>query len=421
MSRPDNYDPVEEERKRDGNRSIAQKIRNRLNQLANANDKDKRRWIWELLQNARDTYQDRPVDIEINLSSDVLEFRHNGGHFSPRNVTNLVHQLSSKEGTKSIGRFGTGFLTTHTLSRLVDVEGIYSDEESLYSFSITLDRQGSTEEELIEGVENSWSSYQKTQIKSIQDPWTKFLYKNPNQLIATLTLEDFESSILYTLAFVENQIGTIKIKDAVNSKESEFTLVDKIVCTDSLFILQFLCFCGDQEDEIYLLYATDSEGIELAIEIEPVGSKYKIKPIKHNTPRLFCAFPLIGTESFSFPMVFNSVNFNPKTERDGLYLQGDSSDVDRNKEIIERGVLLYQKVLEYVSEQEWFDLYQLAANSCPPANDDFDEDWYKKNILGNIRESLLTIPIVESEAGNRLYISRDNKPALWVHPSPHTG
>ena len=124
-------DPILREKELDGYRSIAQKIRNRLQQLQNANDKDKRRWIWELLQNAIDAGNQQPVDIKIELHSDFVSFEHNGGYFSPRSVTNLVHQISSKEGAETIGRFGTGFLTTHTLSRMVEVESVFeSSSES---------------------------------------------------------------------------------------------------------------------------------------------------------------------------------------------------------------------------------------------------------------------------------------------------
>ena len=89
-------DPVQRERQLDYNRAIAQKIRNRLQQLENANDNDKKRWVWELLQNAKDTVKDRKVDIEIVVNENYIEFKHNGGYFNARNITNLIHQISSK-------------------------------------------------------------------------------------------------------------------------------------------------------------------------------------------------------------------------------------------------------------------------------------------------------------------------------------
>ena len=163
---------VEKERQLDANRAIAQKIRNRLSQLDNATEIDKKRWIWELLQNAKDTILDNAkVDIEITISDEFLEFKHNGGFFTPRNITNLVHQISSKEGTDSTGRFGTGFLTTHTLSRLVDVSSIYVDEDTdeYFKFSISLNRTGSTEESFIENIAKTWESYNYQKIEKTND------------------------------------------------------------------------------------------------------------------------------------------------------------------------------------------------------------------------------------------------------------
>jgi hypothetical protein len=48
---------------------------------------------------------------------------------------------------ENTGKFGTGFLTTHLLSRVVEISGIYQnafDSEKFHRFSIILDR--STEE-----------------------------------------------------------------------------------------------------------------------------------------------------------------------------------------------------------------------------------------------------------------------------------
>jgi hypothetical protein len=142
-------DPILRERELDGYRSIAQKIRNRLQQLENANDKDKRRWVWELLQNAIDAGNKTLIDVTIEIHDTFLTFQHNGGYFLPRSVTNLVHQISSKEGTDSIGRFGTGFLTTHTLSRRVEVESVYENNGKYYPFKLEMYRRGKTEAELV--------------------------------------------------------------------------------------------------------------------------------------------------------------------------------------------------------------------------------------------------------------------------------
>ncbi|MFK7979094.1 MAG: ATP-binding protein [Saprospiraceae bacterium] len=187
--------PITREIQKDYNRAIAQKIRNRLQQLENANEKDKKRWIWELLQNANDTVtKNETVDIEIIVGNNLVEFRHNGGYFSPRNITNLVHQISSKEGQDNIGRFGTGFLTTHTLSRIVEVSGIYTEENTYYSFKIHLDRTGHTEPELVKCIEKTWETFDNELLtkKPLERVWTSFKYLKPNINIAKNTITNMD-------------------------------------------------------------------------------------------------------------------------------------------------------------------------------------------------------------------------------------
>ncbi len=53
---------------------------------------------------------------------------------------------------ENTGKFGTGFLTTHLLSRVVEISGIYQnafDREKYHQFSITLDRASEEKNEII--------------------------------------------------------------------------------------------------------------------------------------------------------------------------------------------------------------------------------------------------------------------------------
>jgi len=408
MSDKKTLDPIEHERQLDANRAIAQKIRNRLQQLLNATENDKQRWIWELLQNAKDTVKNRQVDIEIIVSADCVEFKHNGGYFTPRNVTNLVHQISSKEGEETVGRFGTGFLTTHTLSRLVEVSSVYFHENKYYDFSILLDRQGHTEEEFIKGIEQSWIGYKET-VKEIKKPninWTSFKYINPNQDVAIHTLKDFELSIFYNLAFVRD-IGKITIKDDIKNTTVSFKLEKTHKLTDKISVCEFICDANNKKDVVFLLCATDN-AINIAIEVKREKDSYFFQSINKNIPRLFCSFPLIGTEDFSFPFVINSNNFSPKTERDRLYLQGDGDYAKNNKDLLKKAVDLYTEVLTFTSDNNWKDLYVIAQHELPPENDDFDRSWYKQEIQAKIREVLLKTPIVETEQGNLIAMLSDD-------------
>jgi hypothetical protein len=403
MSFKDNINsPIVKEMQRDYNRAIAQKIRNRLQQLENANEKDKRRWIWELLQNANDTVSgDRKVDVAVTTTDEGIEFSHNGGYFSPRNITNLVHQISSKEGEENIGRFGTGFLTTHTLSRVIEVSGVYTDENKYYQFKITLDRTGNTEAELIGCINSTWETFEEILLteEPKQTIWTKFKYLNHHKEVAQNTIKDFETFIHYNLAFVQS-IGSVIIDNKLSNHHFLIKRKEIQVINETLSIIHFEEINNRHQTEKKLLLADDST-IQAAIEITNRNTDgYSIKKIANNIPRLFCAFPLIGTENFHFPMVLNSRNFMPKTERDGLYLKGDTLQTKHNKSLLENILPLYHSVLNYCSTNDVEQLYLLAQIKNSFQEDDyFDTEWYTDTIQKPIQNSLLTIPIVKTATG----------------------
>jgi len=86
------------------------------------------RWAWELLQNAKDSVSeslDKKISVKIVFDKDHVKFIHNGNCFNERDIRGLINQISSKEteeneSTRKVGKFGTGFLTTHLLSRIVN-------------------------------------------------------------------------------------------------------------------------------------------------------------------------------------------------------------------------------------------------------------------------------------------------------------
>jgi len=412
-----NYiDPVLREKELDGYRSIAQKIRNRLQQLENASDKDRKRWIWELLQNAVDAANDQEVDIEVILGNDFVKFRHNGGVFTPRNVTNLVHQISSKEGTNSIGRFGTGFLTTHTLSRIVEVEGVFipsnivnENRDNYYKFNLILDRTGKTEGELVEGIASAWDKYKREEIATPDlSFWTSFNYVNADIEVAKETIKDFETYICYSLAFVK-KIRSVKIINEIENETVSFKFSEEETISDFIKTVTFQKTINENSIDIDILLV-ENESISLAIEID--NSKYNqtlILPIAENIPRLFCAYPLIGSEQFYFPFVINSIKFNPTQERDNLYLKGETYQSKPNKDLLLQATELYKIATNYVTAQKWKDLYILAKHQLPHENDEFDAKWYIDKIQNAIREQLLSIPIVENSFGNFLPIVKNEK------------
>ena len=98
----------------------AQTVRNRLREMESKRAHVLTRWVWELLQNARDaavhgTEGNLVASIEQNHTE--LVFKHNGTDFTKDQIAHVIYHGSTKtESTESIGQYGTGFLSTHLLS-----------------------------------------------------------------------------------------------------------------------------------------------------------------------------------------------------------------------------------------------------------------------------------------------------------------
>jgi len=106
-----------------------------LDQLIH-NPQSGKRWILELLQNAKDAARSmEQVNIEIEYSDEYVEFRHSGAPFTLSDLQSLTFSNSLKnmgdeekeEGEdvkmeevkeEVTGKFDTGFITTLLLSRV---------------------------------------------------------------------------------------------------------------------------------------------------------------------------------------------------------------------------------------------------------------------------------------------------------------
>src|SRR6266850_2034006 len=137
-------------------RLIATKIHQEMSKLragVEASPTTPKRWVWELIQNAKDVNIGGKVRVRIEADLDGpnahVTFSHNGAAFSAENIRFLIEQVSSKDRTidntgrpTTTGKFGTGFLTTHLLSETVLVNGAVKDQGlTPRKFELSLDRR----------------------------------------------------------------------------------------------------------------------------------------------------------------------------------------------------------------------------------------------------------------------------------------
>lgn len=406
---------IENGRKEDGNRSIADKIIKRLHDLEKTVENNQGRWAWELLQNAKDSVADDPgrsVSVQLEFNESYVEFRHNGPPFTEQDIRGLINQISSKEieegeQTKKTGRFGTGFLTTHLLSKSIQIGGIVrTNDGKYYSFQFPLDRQGKTTHDLVPKIENAWTEFHKsvkqislTNGNSFSTSFGYPLTTAEQQNIAKIGIDEFVRLLPFVLAFIPI-IESVEIIHNPSGRRVKFQNTKQVV---DGFITPISKIRGDHIEVIPMGVVRGNKA-DIAIQLKKVENGYSV--INHNdVPKIFCDFPLIGTEKFHFPLIINSFYFHPQTERDGVWLKGkkDGSDqeANENQEIILEAKTLFGTFLDKIVQSPIFELFNLAQTEMPEADEKyFDKEWFREEIQKPIREKLFELPLVEVENEN---------------------
>ncbi|MGR0119875.1 ATP-binding protein [Bacillus halotolerans] len=308
----------------------------------------RRRWIWELIQNASDcTPKGKKIDIKIDYSNNQIIFSHNGLPFSYENLLDLITQISSKQSSeeKKTGKFGTGFMSTHLLSEVVRIEGSFSQEDSRYTkFEFIVDRSGDDYSDIknktkimLEQLDLVSRNQEELQ-EEYED--TKFVYSIQDDDIKEAVeegIEDLKETIPYVLTFNEN-INSITYNGDCYKKGK----VKTSRSNNKLKAVQI-----NVSDSIKELLILNENNVTIGCAIERKDKKIYFLPIPDAMPRVFCEFPLLGTEEFSFPIVVNSRLFEVERDRNAIR---DSNPV--NNELIKVAVSLYKELIDYCSESK---------------------------------------------------------------------
>ena len=406
------------------NRNIATKIHEEMAKLragVDASPTTPRRWVWELIQNAKDVNIDGKVRVRIEADLDGSDahvtFKHNGGAFSPENIRFLIEQVSSKDRTNDsdgrptmTGKFGTGFLTTHLLSERVLVRGVAEGRGfAPRKFKLSLDRSGAELEDIIDAVQAAKDSIldlddQPEHIGYVPGKFnTAFRYEladKTGRKVASAGLADLDVCLPYTLAFVR-EIESIEYRNRrLSLQDPDDERVDGEVQILSVTAADPEGFA---DPEVSSIAVQSSDLTTIAIPVKHTSDGVRILPLGPDVPRLFCDFPLLGSETFPFPVIINNPTFNPTEPRDGVFLTRTDRpfpQIDHNKRILEQALGLYLSLLEYASDNDWQHLHLLAAVKPVPAEfARLDQHWYRTAILKPMRDTLLRTKIVRTAAG----------------------
>lgn len=336
--------------------TAAIKINERLTNLRESGDENlQRRWIWELIQNASDCAEPE-VNIEINQNSHILEFMHDGVPFDYESLMSIVTQFSDK-GLKekdTTGQFGTGFITTHLLSERVGVRGLFRDNRGDgQKFSTVIDRSGKNVHDIRQQVTESLEELKQLKFLSSDiglsnDFTTAFKYNLEDSNISAVYKgrDDFEKTAFYVLAFVET-IRTITYNQVCYTKKTEHNIDNNLK--------RVKVSKKDHQSEITKDILISSNGdVQVAVEIVEKDNLTYIQPFQSDIPKLFCNFPLVGTNTY-FPAIINSSNFGVQQERNGI-----REGSEQNYNIVLQAVDLYQAMIEYVSQNMYMNIFEMC-------------------------------------------------------------
>ncbi len=404
---------------RNNHKLTADKIIQILDQVRDDAEKSNRRWVWELMQNAKDVANAfGRVSIEIRLTDDALTFAHNGNPFHVEHITGLIQQVSSKISDSSdeeiTGKFGTGFISTHLLSSVIDVQGVVQREAGAHrKFTVCLDRSGTTSEELLDSISDSLDriltlDHDETAFPLIPDYpavrretdlHTVFSYglsDAESQEAATAGLADLVHTLPSTLVnlYKLKQVRVVHPNGAEQTYHSERTQEEgpiawytvRVTDSEQLQVAERHFLAYETPELRLLAEVIDFETLTL---VPPTGQQ----------PMLYRDFPLIGSERFHFPFTLNGFNFYPTEQRNGLMLNGESEKPTHNRALILAAREAALAFTDWLIEHGARNRYVLANTRIPESGMDTKTKAWYEGVQREWRETLLDKPLVENHAG----------------------
>lgn len=380
--------------------NTAQSIFKDLQELENRREQVKHRWIWELLQNARDAARSgSELEICIEVRPDVLVFRHNGKRFSDEEISHLIFHGSSKQNNgdnESVGHFGSGFISTHLLSKFVDVQGRLEDGSS---FSFELNREANSADELKRLMDASWDGFIAS-LDGTQDHTfsTQFTYPLSPEATTVVTsgIDALDHCAAYILAF-NRKIHTLQI--TVDSCCTRFVRGRHTKLDDNVTIEEIDISRDSVESERRSVATINGHNVAVAVMgiHDNHGTRVNLST---DVPRLFLAFPLHDSEDLCFPAVINSESFGPNEDRGGVYLgTGDTDAVRRNEEILGTACQLLVKLAGGLLDCNWSNTASLALLEGVQHKGWIRGDWYHELLRETFIERLRDTSLLRTSKG----------------------
>lgn len=304
------------------------------------------KWIWELLQNARDVanrYSKKDFEVRLFLKNNIFIFEHTSGPFTPDDVYNLINSKSEKieEQNKNVGEFGSGFLVTHVLSSVVSVQGWVDDFGQERTFELRLERRLSDSDiETIQLISKNIEDCTKSIDKpgpSLERHITRFIYELDKQGLDVVKkgIESLKKNIIYTVSFVSPKIRITIIE---NNQSITYESMESVVSnySEGYGCLKLISTNNDK-----CLYVLESPKLKIAIPYDSNKSMYEDV---NGTSKLYYMFPLIKTHEVPLPLILDA---KFRVTEDRFYIQYNELNIHEWEEILNESIKLMKCMILY--------------------------------------------------------------------------
>jgi len=398
-----NQDTLEKARHTVLAENTAQAVHKHLNKLYKEEARFRNRWIWELLQNARDAAQKTGVNVWIVREEDSVVFRHNGASFTESNVAHLVYHGSTKydlPDSGAIGQFGTGFLTTHLISKTVTVSGLVGERP----FRFMLDRRGARAEDVREAMESSWHRFAES-LAAPPAPWgeeftTEFKYPVDARVAGVIDdgIANLIANAAYLLAF-NDMIVSLQVRQL--ERTVTFTKRGSEEIGEGAMRLHIEESVAGQEAAARYVVVVREDGTSVAAQLAQTDARWSLVE-QAETPRIFVAFPLTATADFCLPVVVSDEKFQPREDRDTIFLRPNREGPHPNMPRMELACTLAFQLASIAGGKEWGGAAALARLKEVRQWDWVDSDWLRMALAERFVQPTRAAPMMANTEGNRI-------------------
>ncbi|QBR13218.1 sacsin N-terminal ATP-binding-like domain-containing protein [Sphingobacterium sp. CZ-2] len=399
---------IERTEREDERSDLKQHADKMLRDFEKFNDFSSNRAIWELVQNACDLSLE--ADITFDYRDNKIAFSHHGKPFDTKSLISLIKQVSGKYGESEdipeVGKYGTGFLTTHTFGRKFLINSTLKEGDYFFKIeNFEIDRSPKTWQDLSDNIfdqkKEVYKLLEKGEILTETDLVTTFTYipNTPKEFeYINKSSEDLDAYIPYVFT-INERLYKVTIIDR-NGNSTSYQKVSKTAIDNDCDIKLFkTTIRSNSQDHIIYSIVDDEYDIEIILPIDEENRVYKIS---ERITKLFLYYPLIGSEKFGINFIINSKQFLPTEPRDGIHLKSDKDQIqeqeENNRKIIEKATsLVFEFLNSSIIEVDNPLLY--AAVKFVTNSDNQLQNEYFENLQSEWNYELKKLPFVKTKNG----------------------